>query len=63
MNSAGYVDDFLPQMSQLEEDQIKEWEISVYCSQARSEIDDEVYIEHDFCFLSPSTVEYKQIGK
>lgn len=50
-------------MSQLEEDQIKEWEISVYCSQARSEIDDEVYIGHDFCFLSPSTVEYKQIGK
>lgn len=34
---------FLLQMNQLEEDQVKEWELSVYYSQTRNENEDEVY--------------------
>lgn len=35
---------FLLQMNQLEEDQVKEWELSVYYSQTRNEKEDEVHI-------------------
>lgn len=34
---------FLSQMNQLEEDQVEEWELSVYYSQTRNEKEDEVH--------------------
>lgn len=34
---------FLLQMNQLEDDQVKEWELSVYYSQTRNEKEDEVH--------------------